>query len=91
MPKLLRDAVLRTIPITPDSPAAGKLIGELRIRSESGASVVGIQREPASIINPGPDEDLRPGDELLLLGTTEQLDAASRLLASPSAGTEVAG
>lgn len=90
MPKLLRDAVLRTIPIRPDSPAAGKLIGELRIRSESGASVVGIQREPASIINPGPDEDLRPGDELLLLGTTEQLDAASRLLASPPAGAEVA-
>ena len=90
MPRLLRDAMLRTIPITAGSPAAGRMIGELRIRSESGASVVGIQREPTSIINPGPDEDLRSGDELLLLGTTEQLDAASKLLASSAPGNEIA-
>jgi CPA2 family monovalent cation:H+ antiporter-2 len=59
---------------------AGKLIGELRLRSETGASVVGIERDGSSVLNPGPDEELRPGDSVLLLGSSEQLRAAATLL-----------
>jgi monovalent cation:H+ antiporter-2, CPA2 family len=66
--------------ISPGSPVAGKLIGELRLRSETGASVVGIERDGSSILNPGPDEELRPGDSVLLLGSGDQLRAAAALL-----------
>jgi K+/H+ antiporter YhaU regulatory subunit KhtT len=41
---------------------------------------VGIQRNSARIINPGPDEELQPGDEILLLGTRAQLHAARTAL-----------
>jgi K+/H+ antiporter YhaU regulatory subunit KhtT len=41
---------------------------------------VGIQRDDESLINPGPDEELRAEDEVLLLGSEAQLDAARKLL-----------
>ena len=81
VPALLREALLETLHIAPDSPAAGKLIGELRLRTESGASIVGIERGGENIINPGPDEELRPGDHALLLGSAEQLEKARTVLA----------
>jgi K+:H+ antiporter len=66
--------------ISPASPAAGRLIGELRLRSETGASVVGIERGGSSVLNPGPDEEIHPGDSVLLLGSGEQIRAAATLL-----------
>jgi K+/H+ antiporter YhaU regulatory subunit KhtT len=56
------------------------LIRELQLRTLSGASIVGIDRNGDSVINPGPDEALRAGDQVLLLGSTEQLTSAKRLL-----------
>jgi CPA2 family monovalent cation:H+ antiporter-2 len=77
---MLREANLTAVNIPPDSPAAGKLIRELQLRTRTGASIVGIERNGASIINPGPDEELQPGDQVLLLGNPSQLDAARTAL-----------
>jgi CPA2 family monovalent cation:H+ antiporter-2 len=76
LPTLLRDANLESVTIAPQSPAAGKLISELQLRTLTGASIVGIERNGANIINPGPDEELQSGDRVLFLGTRTQLDAA---------------
>jgi CPA2 family monovalent cation:H+ antiporter-2 len=80
LPSLLQHAHLRTLPIGADSPAAGKLIRELRLRTVTGASVVGIDRNGHSVINPGPDEELQCGDQVLLLGNLQQIASAERLL-----------
>ena len=80
VPALFREAELRSIPIHANSPAAGKLIGELRLRTRSGASVVGIERDHLNIINPGPDEELRPGDHALLIGSDTQIALARTML-----------
>ena len=80
LPSMLREAGLLTVRLPENTRAAGKLIGELRLRTETGASIVGIQRDGANIINPGPDEELRIGDEILLLGSEAQLKAANFLL-----------
>ena len=79
---LLANAVVESVEITPGSPGAGKLIRELALRTRTGASAVGIERDGASVINPGPDEELLPGDRVLLLGERAQLDAARQLLTS---------
>ena len=84
LPAMMRDAQIATIRIGKAAGVAGKLIGELRLRTNTGASIVGIQRGAESIINPGPDEELRTDDEVLLLGSEAQLDAARKLL-SPQA------
>jgi K+/H+ antiporter YhaU regulatory subunit KhtT len=46
---------------------------------------VGIEREGHPIVNPGPDEELRAGDRVLLIGTEGQLAGATPLLGNPSA------
>ena len=61
LPSMLREADLETITIAADSAVAGKLIRELELRTRTGASIVGIERNGANIINPGPDEELQLG------------------------------
>jgi CPA2 family monovalent cation:H+ antiporter-2 len=77
MLRLLSRAQLRVFKVAADSPAAGKLIRELSLRSRTGASAVGIERDQESIVNPGPDEEVRAGDKLLLLGSSDQLTQAA--------------
>ena len=86
LPPMLREANLETLTIAAASPASGKLIRELALRTRTGASIVGIQRSDARIINPGADEELHVGDEILLLGTRAQLDAAKSVLANHDRG-----
>jgi CPA2 family monovalent cation:H+ antiporter-2 len=80
IPSALREAELETFQIPPTSPAAGELIGELRLRTLTGASIVAIERGGQNIINPGPDDELRAGDQIVLFGGRPQLDEAIRLL-----------
>lgn len=80
LPTLLREADLKTVVIPGHSPAIGKRVRELQLRSRCGASIVGIERAGVNIINPGPEEELLGGDHLLLLGSTSQLQAAEELL-----------
>jgi CPA2 family monovalent cation:H+ antiporter-2 len=76
LPPLLRNADLETVEIGGNSRASGKLIHELQLRTQTGASIVAIERKGQSIVNPGPDEELQAGDKILLLGSRVQLDAA---------------
>ncbi len=84
LPSLLREAKLQTVRIMPGTEAVGKMLNELQLRSETGASVVGIDRSGTSIINPGPNEELAAGDEVLLIGVEDQLTAAAALLDTPA-------
>lgn len=73
---LLREADLEAVAVPVGSPAAGRMIRELALRTRTGASIVGIERNGANIINPGPDEELQVNDQVLLLGNRAQIDAA---------------
>ncbi|MGZ5543899.1 MAG: cation:proton antiporter domain-containing protein [Limisphaerales bacterium] len=81
---LLKEAKIETVLIGPASPAKGKLISELGLRSRTGASIVAVERNGSTIINPGPHEEIMSGDHLLLLGRQTHLEAARREL-SPAA------
>lgn len=81
LPSLLSHAELITLTITTTSPAAGKMLSELQLRTLTGASIVGIERNGENIINPGISEDIRPGDSVLLIGSTEQIEKAKEVLA----------
>ena len=77
---LLKTAELDSVTISADSPAAGRLIRELRLRTETGATIVGIERAGVTSVNPGPDDELVTGDQVLLLGQRGQLDRARSVL-----------
>jgi CPA2 family monovalent cation:H+ antiporter-2 len=59
------------------------LIREIQLRTETGASIVALERNGLTMINPGPDVEIAAGDQLLLLGDGLQLTSAIRLLSRP--------
>lgn len=74
------DLNLKEFLLPDDSPLAGKTLQELALRKSTGCSVVGIQRHGFSLVSVGPTTHLFPGDDLLLLGSDEQLRQAQTLL-----------
>lgn len=55
-------------------------IGDLEIRSRTGASIVAIVRGGQANPTPGPDDELTPGDTAVVVGTPEALAAVAELL-----------
>jgi monovalent cation:H+ antiporter-2, CPA2 family len=55
-----------------NSPLKGRTIGELGVRTETGASIVAIVRDDLVLAGPGPDARFEPGDLVGVLGTPEQ-------------------
>jgi CPA2 family monovalent cation:H+ antiporter-2 len=77
----LREAEIENVPIQALSRAAGRRIKDLGLRSRTGATIVGLDREAGSVINPGPEDEIKAGDTVVLLGKRSHLDEARRLLA----------
>ena len=78
---LLREARLETLVLAEGMPGAGRTPRDLELKTRTGAFIVGIEREALQIVNPEADELLLPEDQLLLVGSREQLDAAIHALA----------
>ncbi|WP_200892158.1 cation:proton antiporter domain-containing protein [Methyloterricola oryzae] len=72
-----------------DSPMVGKTLGEMALRTRTGATLVAIKRESRLIVNPGTDTVFQPKDRIGLLGNAEQLETVGRLLVGANAAHEV--
>jgi CPA2 family monovalent cation:H+ antiporter-2 len=68
-------------------PWHGKTIVETRLRTETGAMVLGIIRENQTLNNPESSEPIYSGDRIVLSGTKEQLNNAILLLTHGDTGT----
>jgi CPA2 family monovalent cation:H+ antiporter-2 len=66
--------------IRPGSPLAGHELRALHLRSRTGATVVGIERDKVKITNPSPTERLQAGDRLYLLGDPDQIRRVMNLI-----------
>lgn len=58
------------------SPACGLTIGELDLRKLSGATVIAVVRAELSHPNPAADFRLAAGDDLVLVGSHAEIEAA---------------
>ncbi|MEV5350934.1 cation:proton antiporter regulatory subunit [Streptomyces achromogenes] len=58
----------------------GRLLGDTRMRTETGVSIVAVLRRAEAIPSPGPGFRLAGGDTLIVIGTREGVDAAAALL-----------
>jgi CPA2 family monovalent cation:H+ antiporter-2 len=81
----LAGASTDTVLVEPGSRVVGKSIGDLRLRSTTGVTVIAVVREGQTDINPGPDLRIEAEDVLVLLGNPEQIDRAVAQLSSDSA------
>lgn len=68
------------LPISPDSPYAGRPMGDARIRTRTGASVVAIVRGSQVIASPTPDLPLAAGDVVVVVGSRDSTSAVADIL-----------
>ncbi len=68
--------------IPADSRLVRRPLGEARIRTRTGASVVAVVRDQDVIASPGPDTELEAEDVLVAIGTEAGLAEVRRILAS---------
>lgn len=62
------------------SPYAGLTIGDARIRTRTGASVVAVVRSGEVVASPTPAFRFAAGDKVIVVGTDEGVAAVTRLL-----------
>ncbi len=61
------------VAIRADGPFIDRPLGDTRARTRTGASIVAIVRDEQVLASPGPDEILRAGDVLVVIGTDDGL------------------
>ncbi len=79
-PSIRTDSSIRPFDAVVRDVAAGSSIGELAIRSKSGATVIAVQRGEEVFMNPAPDFVLQQGDHVLLIGSEHEVGRAMTLL-----------
>ena len=70
---------LKQIVIKPGTIGCGRRITDLRVRSDSGASIVGMNRNTFIIYYPSPETCLLPEDCLFLTGNHKQFKKAQKI------------
>ena len=63
-----------------DGPRAHQTLAQLKIAQTTGVRIAGIQRGTERIINPDGHQILKPGDDLLIVGTLDELRVFRRWL-----------
>ena len=74
------DVHLEPIIISADYAYIGQTLRELPLRNASGINIVKITRGSRQILIPSASERIYPGDRLLAVGTTEQINAFVALI-----------
>ena len=67
--------------LTAGSPLAGRTIGEAKLRSQTGVSVVGVMRDGELYPNPDADYQFASDDLVAVMGDSQQLVAFQTLIA----------
>ena len=79
-PRRARDLTMRELVVPPGALAEGRVVSTLHLRRRHGVSLLGISRQGERIRKRLARVVIRPGDVLLLLGPSENLDAATERL-----------
>lgn len=81
----LRQKVLEIFFVSPDSPWAGRPLGDLPVGNGPGIVLLAVLREDRAIVQPSPEETIEAGDKLVFFGghaplaaTLEELTRGSR-------------
>lgn len=69
------DVQLEQVVVSPDASFAGKELREMPFRNTTGVNIVKIERGSRSILVPAGEERVFPGDRLLAVGTSAQIQA----------------
>ena len=76
----LKAATTETFRLEAGSPVIGKNLGELNLRSASGATLIAVVRADKTKISPGANYVLEEDDILILFGKPEKIERAIKIL-----------
>jgi CPA2 family monovalent cation:H+ antiporter-2 len=76
------DAHLSYFEVSAESPGVGFTLSELALREKYGVNVISIARGSMTMLVPGRDERLFPGDKIAVIGTDQQLEHFITLIES---------
>ncbi len=77
------DAEIVNILVEENSCVAGKTLAEINMRGKFGASLLLIQSGEHTIVNPGRDDRLEAGDQVVVFGSPEIVNDISELFGNP--------
>ncbi len=67
--------------VEPGAKSIGMTIGNLGIRKKTGATIIAIvKRDQMKIINPGPEQTIKEGATLVMLGERAKVKACKQLI-----------
>ncbi len=72
------------LPIDAASPYVGRPLGDTRLRTRTGVSIVAVIRDGKVVPSPAPAFEFTDGDVLVAVGTSEGLSAAGEILRGES-------
>lgn len=70
--------------VRPGSPYDGRTLGDTRARTLTGCSIVAVVRDADVVTSPDPQDVLRGGDVLVVIGSKQGLEQLDTLLSVPS-------
>ncbi len=74
MDVVMKDLVIEWAKVGDESSLADRTIQEMQVRRRTGVSIVAIIRGEDGIPSPSPDETIRKGDMLMLIGGKQNVD-----------------
>ena len=83
--RMIEGATTDTFYVAPDSPAVGRRLEDLDLRSRTRVLVIAVVRDGKHHLNPEPDYVFREGDILVLVGDHAALEAAFQALSPAGA------
>ena len=72
--------VTAQLPVPPGSPFDGRTLADTAMRTRTGISVVAVVRQQVVHPSPRPDFAFAGNDLMVMVGTTDGLEAAARIL-----------
>lgn len=83
------DTLLEWFAVDDDSPLAGETLESAHVGRRTGVSIIAIQREDETIGGPGPDEEIRAGDTLVVIGDRNDCETFEELLSGGGRAVDV--
>ncbi|MBC7998511.1 MAG: potassium channel protein [Leptolyngbya sp.] len=78
------DLRIDQVSLSASSPLAGKMLKDANIKQEAGAMILAVNQNGKLVTNPLPDLVFRGGDELIALGTEDELKKLAALASAQS-------
>ncbi|MDD1707829.1 MAG: cation:proton antiporter [Methanoregulaceae archaeon] len=79
----LPNLAIKTLIVEPGSPVAERTLGDLEIRKQYAVTVIAIRRGQDVVENPSSEENLKPGDEVVVIGAPDKLRVIGSLFHAP--------